>query len=354
MLGIRSQGRRVAHLLVVATIALACSQEPLPEPIRPVVSMKVEAPNAMQGRWWPGRAKATQELDLGFEVAGQLQERIVNVGDEVEVGQVMARLDCRDFENQLARSKAERERARAYFERVDEAAKTGAVSRQEVDDARAGVDQARATVRIRQKAVNDCRMVAPFDGLVSATYVDNFTNVRAKQAVVRLLDVSKLEMIINIPETLINNARLVEDVAIRFDALPDVVLPGRIKEIGREASQATRTFPVTLIFDADRAGVEVQPGMAGEAKAQGDLPREATGAGVEVPTSAIFTPDGADAAGSFVWIVDEAASAVTRRRVEDLRITQQGTTHVSGIEPGERVVTKGVHRLREGQEVLVR
>ena len=152
----------------------------------------------------------------------------------------------------------------------------------------------------------------------------------------------------------INNARLVEDVAIRFDALPDVVLPGRIKEIGREASQATRTFPVTLIFDADQAGVDVQPGMAGEAKAQGDLPREETGAGVEVPTSAIFTPDGADAAGSFVWIVDETASAVTRRRVENLRITQQGTTHVRGIEPGERVVTKGVHRLREGQEVLVR
>ena len=59
-------------------------------------------------------------------------------------------------------------------------------------------------------------------------------------------------------------------------------------------------------------------------------------------------------AGSFVWIVDETASVVTRRRVEDLRITQQGTTQVRGIEPGERVVTKGVHRLREGQEVLVR
>jgi RND family efflux transporter MFP subunit len=350
---IRSSAIRALVLLGASGSLLACAEEPPPKPVRPVVSMKVEGAGAFQGRWWPGRAKATQEVDLGFEVAGQLQERVVDVGDEVEAGDVMARLDCRDFQNQLTRAKAELERATAYFERVEQASRTGAVSRQEVDDARAREDQAQATLRIRQKAVDDCTMVAPFDGLVSATYVDNFTNVRKKQPVVRVLDVSRLEMIINVPEDLINYSSQVEGLSVRFDALPGVEMPARIKEIGREASQATRTFPVTIIFDPTAAGVQVQPGMAGEAKATSQLQRPLPTEGVELPTSAVFTPDGEETQDSFVWVVDEAAGTVQRRKVEPVRITQRGSTLVRGVEVGERVVTKGVHRLREGQEVLV-
>ncbi len=337
----------------MGTQALACAEEPLPEPTRPVLSVVAGGPTGIDGRWWPGRAKATLEVDLGFEVSGQLIERSVVVGDEVEAGTVMARLDPRDFENLLLRAKAERERATALFERVEIAARTGAVSRQELDDARARLDQAEAQVRIRQKAVDDCRIVAPFDGLVSATFVDNFQNVRVKQPVIRFLDVSKLEMIINIPETLINLSQYVTDINVRFDALPGVEIPAYIKEIGREASEATRTFPVTLIFDAGAAEAKVQPGMAGEATGRVALPPELQGGGVEVPPAAVFTPTGEQSQASYVWVVDDESSTVSRRKVEPGEITVQGNILVKGVEPGERVVTAGVHRLREGQQVLV-
>lgn len=346
---------RVSALLlgIGAAMLLACGEEPPPEPIRPVISTVVGDLQGFGGRWWPGRAKAALEVDLGFEVSGQLEERLVVVGDEVKTGDVMARLDPRDFENLLTRSKAERDRAKAFFDRVNEAAKTGAVARQDVDDARARLDQAGAQVRIRQKAVDDARIVAPFDGLVSATYVDNFQNVRVKQPVIRLLDVANLEIIINIPENLINNADYVSDIVVRFDAFEGVEIPARIKEIGREASQATRTFPITLVFDPGAAGVDVQPGMAGQVRGKVDLPDELREQGIEVPTAAIFTPDGEETEDSYVWVVDEAQGLVTRRRVEPVRITQRGGTLVNGVEPGERIVTVGVHRLREGQQVLV-
>ncbi len=340
-------------MLLLVAQALACAEEPPPEPIRPVLSVVAGGPKGIDGRWWPGRAKATLEVDLGFEVSGQLIERSVVVGDEVEAGTVMARVDPRDFENALLRAKAERERAAALFERVEIAARTGAVSRQDLDDARARLDQAEAQVRIRQKAVDDCRIVAPFDGLVSATFVDNFQNVRVKQPVIRFLDVSKLEMVINIPETLINLSQYVTDINVRFDALPGVDIPAQIKEIGREASEATRTFPVTLIFDAQAAGAKVQPGMAGEATGRVELPPELQGGGVEVPAAAVFTPAGEQSQASYVWVVDAENSTVSRREVEPGEITLQGNVLVTGVEPGERVVTAGVHRLREGQQVLV-
>jgi RND family efflux transporter MFP subunit len=316
-----------------------------------VISQIVEGPQGIGGRWWPGRAKATLEVDLGFEVAGQLQERSVDVGDEVQAGEVMARLDPRDYENLLTRAKAEQDRAKAFYDRVAEAAKTNAVSRQDLDDARARYNQSQAQVRIRQKAVDDCRIVAPFDGLVSATFVDNFQNVQVKQPVVRFLDVSKLEMIINIPENLINYTDYVEGIRIRFDALPGVEIPATIKEVGREATRATRTFPVTLIFDAEGPGAQVQPGMAGEATGKVELPAGLQQAGIEVPASALFTPDGLETQDDYVWIVDEQSSTVKLRKVEAGSITLTGGTLVKGLEPGERLVTAGVHRLREGQQV---
>ncbi len=355
MLGIppRALTRAGSIGILLVGLMLACSEEPPPEPVRPVISEVVGGPRGLDGRWWPGRAKATQEVDLGFEVSGQLEERLVVVGDEVKAGDVLARLDPRDFENLLTRAKAERERAKAFFDRVSEAARTGAVSRQDVDDARARFDQAEAQVRIRQKAVDDARIVAPFDGLVSVTFVDNFQNVREKQPVIRLLDVSRLEMIINIPENLINYADYVSEIRVRFDAFEGVEIPARIKEIGREASQATRTFPITLIFEPGVAGVDVQPGMAGQATGKVTAPDQLTEGGVVVPTAAIFTPEGEESQDSFVWIVDPEASTVSRRQVEPVRITPQGGSVVQGVEPGERVVTIGVHRLREGQQVLI-
>lgn len=337
-------------------IALGCTEKP-PEKeiVRPVRSIVVGDPSVVSDRWWPGRAKATQEVDLGFEVTGQLIERPVNVGDQVKAGTVMARLDPRDYENALAQAKAERDRARAFYDRVTEAAKTGAVARQDVDDARARFNEAEAQVKIKQKAVDDTRIVAPFDGIVSQTFVDNFQNVLAKQPVIRFLDVSKIEMTINIPEAFINLAPYVKDLRVRFDALPGRELRATIKEIGNEASQSTRTYPVTLIMDPASQGAEVKPGMAGEATAgRIEIPDDLRQKGVEVPAAALFSPDGMAPEDTFVWVVNEQTETVSRRRVTTGELTERGGTLVQGLEPGERIVTAGVSYLRDGQKVRIR
>ena len=111
-----------ARACVFALLAgvLACAEEPPPDPIRPVLSMVVEGPTAVDGRWWPGRAKATLEVDLGFEVSGQLVERSVKVGDEVKAGTVMARVDPRDFENALLRARDLHEDSAAVLAAIGE------------------------------------------------------------------------------------------------------------------------------------------------------------------------------------------------------------------------------------------
>ena len=340
---------RCVTALLAAALVASCGGEP-PEPVvRPVRSMVVGDVGGLEARWWPGRAKAAQEVDLAFEVSGQLVQLSVKEGDVVEVGTVMARVDPRDFESALRRTEAERDRAKALLDRVRAAGR--AVSAQDRTDAEARYNQALAQVDIQSKAVEDTRIVAPFTGTVAALYYDNFQNVQAKQPVLRFLDVSHLEMVIDIPEDLISLARYVDSVKVRFDAVADVEIPARIAEISNEASRTTRTYPVTLAYDVPD-GVDIQPGMAGEATATAKLPADFQARGIEIPAAAIFADEASASDESFVWIVDESSETVSRRAVEMVGLTQQGVV-VRGLNPGERVATAGAHYLWEGQRVRI-
>ncbi len=331
---------------------LGCGVEDTPpEPVRPVLSVVVADAAGLSGRRFPGQAKATQELNLAFEVPGRLIERPVEVGDRVERGQVLAELDPRDFAAALKSAEAELKRDQANFERAEGMLAEDVISRAQYDRLEARREIAEASVELAAKALADSVLRAPFSGTVAATYVENYENVRAKQEIMRLLDTSKIEMVIQIPERLISSAPYVRGIQVRFDPFPETVLPASIKEISNEASRTTRTYPVTLIMEPPE-GVEILPGMAGEAWGSVELPEDLPESGIEVPAAAVFADDASDSEQSYVWVVDKEAGSVSRRPVKIVRFSALGVL-VQGVEPGERIVTAGVHSLREGQTVRI-
>jgi RND family efflux transporter MFP subunit len=340
----------VAGLIVPTFLFTGCKKEEAkPEIIRPVTAIKIAGDAGFAGRSFPGRAQATTELNLGFEVAGTIIARPVNKGDKVKRGQILARLDPRDFKNELAAAAAQRDRDRAYRDRIAEALQAGAVSKQDLTDADARLDQSTAMVRIKRKALEDSNIRAPFDGVVSWTYKEKNQRVQAKELVLRVLDISKMEFTVSVPETLISQAPYVKDVVITFDAFPNRPIPAKVKEIGTEASATTRTYPVTLIFDQP-ADISILSGMAGVARASDvEMPGEAEESEFEIPVSALFTPDKEK---SFVWVIDESTMTVKKREVMPRRLTARGQ-RVRGLEPGIWIATAGVHTLREGQKVKI-
>lgn len=342
--------RATLAALLGSSCLLACSAEPPPpEVIRPVISMTVADVEAFTESTLPGRAKAAQEATLAFEVSGQLVERPVDVGDRVEQGQLLARLDPRDYEAQLVATRGAYKTAKLQYERAEALVKEDAIAESVRDDRRALLDVADGNLRRARKAVADTKLVAPFAGTVSATYIENFQNLVAKQRVVRIVDTSQIEMDVAVPESLITLVPLAYDVQVEFDTYPGRKIPATISEIGDEASEATRTYPVTVVMEPVE-GLDIKPGMAGRATARADRPVDAKEAGIEIPLSALFAPPGDPEKQSSVWIVDEAAATVGRRDVAVQQLTAWGA-RVQGLEPGERVVTVGVHHLSEGQKV---
>ncbi len=207
-----------------------------------------------------------------------------------------------------------------------------------------------ASVQSARDDLSYTELRAPFDGTIVATFVDNFEFVQAQQPIVRMVDPTSMEFTVFVPENLIILARYVTTVTVRFDALPGVEVPASIKEIAKEASQATRTFPVTLLLDVP-PGVDILPGMAGQATAAARLPEDSERLGAEIPATAVFSKDDLDK--SYVWVVGEADQKLTQREVELGQLTNFGVLIRSGLKAGDWIVTKGVNSLREGQRVQV-
>jgi RND family efflux transporter MFP subunit len=332
-----------------------CTEEQVPEEvIRNVRATKIADPHAFDGRIFPGRAKAHNEVNVAFEVAGRVAKRPVDDGDKVTAGQLLTSLDPRDYQNSLDEASAARRQARTYRDRIAGAVDSGAVSKQDLTDAQAQYDVTVAEVKIREKALEDTVLNAPFDGTMAAIYIENHEQIRAKQVVMRLLDTERMEMIIDIPEDRIAYARYVKEIKVRFDAIPDREIPAEILEISNEASLATRTYPVTLIMD-NPSELNIKPGMAGEATATLDLPAELKDTGYIVPPGAVVRESAAQEGSydSYVWVIDEQSGTVAKRVVVPGRLTPHGLLIREGLEQGEWIAVAGAHYLREGQQVAI-
>ncbi len=374
--------------------------------------MKVQDVAGFQAVALPGRAKATEEVNLAFRVSGPLIERPVNVGDFVNQDDLIARIDPRDFESELesinsslararanlsamrvarpedinrlqaslAAAKAERVKAEADFKRTEQLYINDNASKANLDQTRAmrdvtreNVKQAEEGLRIGQRgaraediqaqqadirglgakrkqvqdALDDTSLRAPFAGYISETFVENFQNVRARQVIVRLLDVARIKVVVNVPENLISLAPYMTDVFCTFDALPGRQIPATTKEVGTEASTTTRTYPVTLIMDQPE-DLKILPGMAATCRARPDIPTDMAKQGVEIPLSAVLSDkDGK----KFVWVIDASTKTVSQREVTPGRLTEHGMVIQQGLKPGEWIAIAGVHSLRQGQKV---
>ncbi|MEM1191192.1 MAG: efflux RND transporter periplasmic adaptor subunit [Pseudomonadota bacterium] len=351
-----------ACLALLLVVGCEESAEPVEDVVRPVKAMAVSAADAIYRRSFPGRSRAVQEVELSFRVSGPLTELPVNIGDEVSTGDLVARIDGRDYEVQvreargrlseaeasLKRSSADLDRLLAVF-----AEDPGATSQAAIDEARESRDRARANVATATASLNsaeddleDTFLRAPFDGAVVSKYIENFEDVQAKQPVLRIVDDSQLEMVINIPESLISVAGDARNLRVTFDAFPENPLPARITEIGTEASETTRTYPVTVAVDQPEE-FRVLSGMAGQVT--GDPPEGLPDLGLVLPVAALVS----EGNNSFVWVVDESTGVISKRGVELGEFQERGQTVTSGISEGEWVVTAGASFLTEGQRVRI-
>ncbi len=322
-----------------------------PPVIRPLKTMVIGSSFAESGRKYPGKVRAAQSAYMAFEVSGRLIERPANKGDIVKKGQLLARLDPSDYNQDLESVKAELERSRAQRDRIRKAAEKNAVSKQDVSNAEAAFDVAQAQVRIKAKALDDTYLRAKFGGRVANTLVENFENVRAKQSILVLQDISSVEIDINVPEERVALAKKPPSFKFvaSFDYLPEREFDITIKEFATEADPKTQTYAVTFSMPAPE-DVNILPGMTATVKEY----RQATEEGVSsyaVPIDVVPV----DGLGNYyVWLLKKGAENIYTVHRADVTVGDMigdSIQILKGLNKGDRIAMAGVHYLQEGQEV---
>jgi RND family efflux transporter MFP subunit len=347
-----------AAALCASLTLSACGEEAVePEAVaRPIKVHTIGKADAEARREYPGSIRAYQHADMGFEVAGRVEEFYVTEGDEVVQGEVLARLDARDYEAQLKASKAHLRKAEADLRRSKNIYKEdpGAISTETIDTHQRALDVAKADLAVSQKAYEDTKLRAPFSGRMARKLVEDFQNVQAKEPVLILQDTSTLEIEINVPERDVaqgpphiieedmgeRNERV--DPEIIVSALPHLKFPGWIKEFASAADPVTRTFSVKLNFK-NPGNVNILPGMTARVQVTVNPERAWS-----VPVSAAVADDTGKA---FVWKVDPRSMAVSRAPVELGDLVDDRVRITSGLEDGDMVAISGVNQLRDDMVV---
>lgn len=348
---------------VLAAIAMAvgvfllpgCSEPPpeAPEVVRPVKIQIIGDTSMVGRREYPGTVRATQNAEMAFEVQGKITEFLVREGDIVIEGDVLARLDDRDYQAQLKAAQADLRKAQSDLNRSLSIFKqdSGAISQQTIDSDRKSVEVAQARLEVSEKAVEDTVLVAPFPGRMARKLVEDFQNVQAKQPVLILQDNSTLEVEVNVPERDVIrgqserppdeiNRRL--DPAVIISALPDRHFPALIKEFATVADPVTRTFAARLTFDNPR-DVTILPGMTARVQVTMDRDRAWS-----LPVTALQADD---TGKPFVWKVDPQSMTVSPVAVVPGDMAGDLVRIESGLEQGDQVAVSGVAQLREGMKV---
>ena len=340
-------------LCVVVVLALS-GCEPAPPPgeqplLRPAKVMTIGGSELSFRRSMPGVVRAGRRVDLAFQVPGQLRELGVKDGERVSRGQLLGRLDARDYRSNANAARAQLVEAQSNFNRAEELLKKKFISAAEYDRLQANRDVARSALEKAEKALQDCELLAPFDGVVARSYVENFEDIQAKQPILSLQDNSELEVVINVAESILikhpgGNPEL--SFFARIDSRPDLQIPAYIKEFATEADPKTRTFDYVLGLTKPR-DLKLLPGMtvsieiASRSQFNTDLP-------LTVPVAAVV----ANSEGQTVlWLVDEQ-NRVHSRAVSLGELHSEGRIQVFGeIAFGERVVVAGANTMREGLQI---
>jgi RND family efflux transporter MFP subunit len=291
--------------------------------------------------------EASSQVNLSFRRGGPLVELNVEEGDKVRKGQVLARIDPRDFQLALNAARAAYESAEADFRRFSALYEKQGISATRMDQVRAAREVALSAMREAKARLDDTYLRAPFDGEVGAVFVENFTDVLLKIPVLSLVDVSALEIIVDAPEAGVAtfDRSTVGRIVAKFAAAPEKEFDLNLKQIASQADPRTRTYRTELLMTQPE-GLNVLPGMTVSVTV---YPSDTTKARVVVPAKAVL----AEADGQkIVWVIDSETLRTHRREVTVGSVTGTGGIEIhSGLQGGERIATTGMNQLQEDMEI---
>jgi RND family efflux transporter MFP subunit len=339
---------------------VACSKAEAPqEPLRSVKLITVAGSDLNLGGEYAAEVRARVESRLGFRVGGKLVQRPAEPGQRVTVGQLLALVDAQDFQlaaqaaqAQVSAAQSQRDLAAAEFKRFEALKLQNFISGAELERreaslkaADAALTQAKAQAQAQGNQAGYARLTASHAGVITAVEAEVGQVVSAGQPVVRLAHDGPRDAVFAVSESAIMAIRLGQSMQATVLSTGQMV-QGTVREMAASADPVTRTYAVKLAL-APGVGGALPLGATLNVRAPGLS--SAVASAIKLPTSALRQ----EGQGTAVWVLDEANMTVNSQAVQLGPVDGNEVVVSSGLKPGQKVVSAGVHVLSPGQKVTV-
>lgn len=349
--------QRVVPVALLASIiglltACAPAEEAREKAPRRVETVVVRAEPMSEQIWTTGEIRARVQSDLSFRISGRITERLVDVGDRVTTGQILARIDAQEQEADLAvaratllAAEAQQTQSQQAFDRQQSLFSSGVSTRATLDQAREALLRAQATVESAEAQVETARdtlaqtaLTATADGIITARNAEVGQVAQAAQLIFTLAHDGPRDGVFNADESVFLGRELEESVEVRLLSGGDPI-KASVREVSPTIDTSTGTIRIKLsLEDAPNASLG-SPILA--------IGRYKPVTTIDLPWSAMTSAAGQPA----VWVVSPDTGTVGIRPVEVMAYGSGRFSVHSGLAEGEIVVTAGTKFLSDGDAV---
>lgn len=331
----------------IQTAVHASAFQPPPEAVTTVVARQEKWPSTLNVI---GTMQAVQGVTVSADLPGTVDRIAFESGKSVKAGDVLVELDTRQERAQLAAAEAQRDLAIVNFNRTQELVKQGVIARLEFDNVTAQQKSTEAQVGEIRATIARKTIRAPFTGILGIRQVNLGQYLSAGEAIVPLQSLDPIYVNFGVPQDAAAKIRVGSMLRVTSNDAAGMEFSGRVTAIDAVESEATRNIQVQATLANPRS--RLRPGMFVQVAAVTGADRPV----IALPTSAInYAPY-----GNSVYVVSDMKdpSGKIYRGVRQQFVKLEGSRGdqvavVSGVNPGDEIVSSGVFKLRNGAAVQV-
>src|SRR5574344_414870 len=294
---------------------------------------------------YPGKVIAASDVNLSFRIAGPISKINVVQGQKVKKGDILARIDERDYKIQLSATEAEYKQIKAEADRVIELYKRGSATENDHDKAFYGLQQITAKYSAHKNALADTKLKAPFDGYIQKVFFESSETVGAGMPVLSMVSSSSPEIEINLPASDFVKREDFKETYCTVPVYGDEKIPLEYIDVAKKAN-LNQLYSARFLVGSTHSN-KPYPGMM----ANVFIKYISTDTNLySIPVTAVFEKDGE----SRVWVVSKENKLVSKTVIPK-EFKKDGRVIISsGVKEGETIVIAGVKHLSEGESVKIK
>ncbi len=334
-------------LVFLSVLAAACGNNQSSESDNAilVVTEEVGTETVDISKKYVGQVEEFNSTTLSFTGEGTIRQLLVDEGQYVKQGQLVAVLDEEQMQNALAASEAALHQAQDAYDRLKMVHDAGSLAEQQWVEVESKLQQAQSTYDMAKKSLKECRLEAPTSGVIGSVSLRSGETALPSMPVCTVLDISKVKVRVGVPEKEIGKIGASTSASIDIAAIDSKGLRGGSIERGVTADAMTHTYDIKIVLD--NPGQKILPGMVANVKIDIDgVETNEDGDVITLPVMAVSqNVDGS----LFVWTVNDGKA--TRTPVTVGSLVGNRVVITSGLSKGQSVIVEGYQKVSDGDKV---